>query len=424
MVTPAGNIVLVGPSTATTGNILKGTERFIHNFGEENTFIGVSAGNYAMTGANNSGFGEAALWSNTTGTNNTASGHSTLLNNTSGNNNTASGTETLKQNMTGSDNTASGYLALWSNSGGDRNTATGVRALGSNTTGPQNTAIGVDALSSNTTGDNNTASGLQALSSNTIGKVNTANGVSALYFNTTGNNNTAVGAGALFNNTTGNENIAIGRWAGLNLTTGSNNIAIDNPGVAGEANTVRIGDTQTRTFIAGIRGITTGIADAIAVVIDSSGQLGTISSSRLVKEDISDMGGASAVLTKLRPVTFHYKNDRNAKGRTLQYGLVAEEVAKVAPGLVARSASGKIETVYYQFLAPMLLNEYQEQQRTIQAQAAELARQNAKLEKQAMEIAELRHQATRIAELEKQAVRMTAVLARQEQKGMIAAAGR
>jgi hypothetical protein len=72
----------------------------------------------------------------------------------------------------------------------------------------------------------------------------------------------------------------------------------------------------------------------------------------------------------------------------------------------------------------MLLNEYQEQQRTIQAQAAELARQNAKLEKQAMEIAELRHQATRIAELEKQAVRMTAVLARQEQKGMIAAAGR
>ncbi len=170
--------------------------------------------------------------------------------------------------------------------------------------------------------------------------------------------------------------------------------------------------------------MTTGIADAIAVVVDSAGQLGTVSSSRRVKDDIADMGEASSTLMKLRPVTFHYKSDKNPKGRTLQYGLVAEEVAKVAPGLVAHSADGKVETVYYQFLAPMLLNEYQKQQRTIQAQAAELAKQTAKLEKQAMEIAELRQQAARIAELEKQAARMTAVLGRLERAGMIASAGR
>ena len=452
-----GNITLV-PSTATTGNVLKGTVPFIHNFGTSNTFIGENAGNFTMTGGGNTASGSMALFSNTTGNHNTASGwgaltsnttgggntasgyialfsnttgnlntacgNGALTSNTTGGANTASGVSALASNTTGAQNTASGVGALSSNTTGGANTASGVSALASNTTGSQNTASGVTALFSNTTGNNNNASGLQALFSNTTGEVNTASGVSALYSNTTGNNNTAIGAGALFNNTTGTENIAIGRNAGLNLTTGDNNIAIDNPGVAGEANTVRVGDTQTRTFITGIRGVTTGVADAVAVVVDSSGQLGTISSSRRVKDDISDIGGASAVLMKLRPVTFHYQNDKNPKGRTLQYGLVAEEVAKVAPGLVAHSANGRIETVYYQFLAPMLLNEYQKQQRTIQAQAAELAGQTAKLEKQALEIAELRQQAARIAELEKQAARLIAVLERQEQKGMIAVAGR
>jgi hypothetical protein len=209
------------------------------------------------------------------------------------------------------------------------------------------------------------------------------------------------------------------------LTTGSFNIAIGSVGGAGESATIRIGSaSQTRTFISGIRGVLTGVPDAVPVVVDGVGQLGTIISSRRVKDNIADMGGASGTLMKLRPVTFHYKSDKNPKGRTLQYGLVAEEVAKVAPGLVAHSADGKVETVYYQFLAPMLLNEYQKQQRTIQAQAAELVKQTAKLEKQAMEIAELRQQAARITELENQAARMTAVLGRLERAGMIASAGR
>lgn len=112
-----------------------------------------------------------------------------------------------------------------------------------------------------------------------------------------------------------------------------------------------------------------------------------------MKDDIADMGEASSTLMKLRPVTFHYKTDQNPKGRTLQYGLIAEEVEKVAPDLVARSANGEIETVYYQHLTPMLLNEYQKQQRTIQAQAARVA----SLEKQAEEIVALKQELARMA---------------------------
>ena len=125
------------------------------------------------------------------------------------------------------------------------------------------------------------------------------------------------------------------------------------------------------------------------MLIDSNGQLGTISSSRRFKDSIADMDAASSALMTLRPVTFHYKTDQKASGRTLQYGLVAEEVAEVYPGLVARSADGQIETVMYQFLPPMLLNEYQKQQRTIEAQAAEMSRQALQIARQTARIAEL-----------------------------------
>jgi len=109
------------------------------------------------------------------------------------------------------------------------------------------------------------------------------------------------------------------------------------------------------------------------VFVDTNGQLGTASSSRRVKDDIVDMDAASSALMQLRPVTFHYKSDQAPSGRTLQYGLIAEEVAEVYPGLVARSADGQIETVLYQFLPPMLLNEVQKQQRTIEALRAQVA---------------------------------------------------
>lgn len=379
-----GNIVLVN-STASTGNIMKGNIPFLHNFGLNNssTFLGLYAGNFTMTGTNNTGTGYLALAANTTGM----------------------------------DNTASGLNALRSNTTGNSNTANGVSALFGNSAGANNTATGAFALESNTTGTDNTASGYASLRSNTTGNQNTASGYASLYYNT-GFFNSAFGYLALYNNSTGSNNLALGHGAGSAFTTGDYNIAIGNSGVAGEANTIRIGsNNQTRAFIAGIRGITTGVANAVAVVVDSNGQLGTVSSSRHVKDDIADMGETSSVLKKLRPVTFHYKADQNPKGRSLQYGLIAEEVEKVAPGLVARSANGEIETVYYQHLTPMLLNEYQKQQRLIETQTALLAKQAARmaaLEKQAQEIVALRQQVARMA----------TVLSRLEKPETVASVGR
>jgi hypothetical protein len=413
----SGNLTLV-PSTATTGNIMKGGTRFLHDYGEGNTFLGENAGNFSMTGSNNTASGMNALYSNTEGYSNTASGSSALYSNTTGVANTASGSSALQSNTTGYYNTASGVQALYSNTTGHENTASGTSALQGNTTGYSNTASGSSALRSNTTGRNNTASGTSALQSNTTGYYNTASGFYALYSNTEGYYNTASGTGALRNNTTGNDNTAIGYLAGFDLTTGSNNIAIDNRGVAGESNTIRIGETQTRAFIAGIRGVTTATA-AVPVLIGTDGQLGTASSSRRVKDDIADMGTASKVLMQLRPVTFHYKSDKNPKGRSPQYGLIAEEVEKVAPGLVARSATGEIETVYYQHLTPMLLNEYQKQQRMIETQAAVLKKQTAHIA--ALEL-DRRTQTARLATLEQEMARMTAVLVRLQQIDRIAAA--
>jgi Chaperone of endosialidase len=261
---------------------------------------------------------------------------------------------------------------------------------GTLTTGSSsNSALGASALSQLTTGFANTAVGTQALRLNTVGGSNTALGRQALISNTTGSGNVALGREALANNTAGSSNIAVGFGAG-GLTTGGNNILIGHFGAAGENSTSRIGFSQTRTFIAGIRGATTDVADGVAVLIDSNGQLGTVSSSRRFKDDVADMDAASAALMKLRPVTFHYKTERAPSERRLQYGLIAEEVAAVYPGLVAHSADGEVETVMYQYLPPMLLNEHQKLARTVQAQAA-------RIDAQAQEIAELKQLSARMA---------------------------
>ena len=251
---------------------------------------------------------------------------------------------------------------------GNVNTAIGTDALSFNTTGTSNTAIGNDALHSNTMGDGNTASGVNALVSNAAGMLNTANGFQALNSNTTGNSNTAVGFQALFFNT-GSVNIGLGNNAGLHLTTGSNNICIGNLGVAGESDTIRVGSSQTATFVAGVSGVTTG-GTGIPVLIDSNGQLGTVSSSARFKDEIQDMGEATEGLLKLRPVTFRYK--AQPEGR-MQFGLIGEEVEKVMPELVVCSSSGEVETVLYHEMPAMLLNELQKQQRDIQELKSELS---------------------------------------------------
>jgi hypothetical protein len=294
-----------------------------------------------------------------TGTGNTVIGNNAMPSNTTGCCNTATGANALNDNTTGGGITATGFQAMYYNTTGGNNTATGANALNDNTTGSYNTADGNSALPANTTGSYNTATGSQALHSST------------------GSYNTASGANALQNSTGGNNNIGIGYQAGVSVAGGSNNIEIGNAGTSADSGAIRIGaaGTQTTAFIAGIYGVTTSASNAVPVLIDSNGNLGTISSSRRYKDDIQDMADASSALMRLRPVTFRYKKPFNDGSKPIQYGLIAEEVAEVYPDLVARTADGQIETVKYQVLDSMLLNELQKQNTTISAQKEQIGAQ-------------------------------------------------
>jgi hypothetical protein len=319
----------------------------------------------------NTAEGQNALFSLTTGSANTAIGWFSLWGNTDGTFNTGVGAGTLLFNVgdqaafEGIENTAIGAAALLFNNAGSENTAVGTAALLNNTIGTNNTATGYQALYSNTTGNLNTATGVGALLNNTTGIGNTAEGGDALVLNTTGGANTAIGEGALSSNTTGNANIAVGAFAGHDLTTGNQNIVIGNPNaVADESNTIRIGgDSQTRAFIAGIRGVATGNADAVAVLIDSDGQLGTLNSSRRFKKEIKPMDKASEAILALKPVMFYYKSDGTV---TPQFGLIAEEVAEANPDLVMRDKAGEIYSVRYEAVNAMLLNEFLKEHRKME----------------------------------------------------------
>jgi len=180
-----GNLTLANPSTATTGSIMKGGNRFLHNFGTGNTFVGENAGNVSLSGA-------------------------------------------------------------------------------------ANTASGVNALAASTVGQWNTANGFQALAANQAGSYNTALGMETLVFNIDGNNNTAAGTRALASSL-GSNNIGIGFNGGSSLTTGDNNIAIGNDGMAGESNKIRIGTSQTDTYLTGIvHGNGSGLTGVSATIADGS----------------------------------------------------------------------------------------------------------------------------------------------------------
>ena len=324
---------------------------------------------FSLTGSaavHNTAVGDSALHDNRSADNNTATGYFTLRSNTGGKENTATGALALANNTFGRDNSANGFQALLKNTTGNNNTATGSTVLERNITGNNNTATGVAALHDNTTGVSNTATGYQALFNNTIGDFNTATGVLALANNTTGTHNTAFGYHALFNND-GMNNIAIGASAGNNLTTGSNNICIDNLGEAGESNTIRIGTQQTTTFIKGISG---SVVTGAAVVVNAAGRLGTAPSSYRFKKEIRSMNTSSEAILALKPVTFHYKSDQTG---TPQYGLIAEEVAKVNPDLVVRDEQGKPYTVRYDAVNAMLLNEFLKEHRKNEEQEKTIA---------------------------------------------------
>lgn len=360
--------------------------------GVGNTATGAFALSENTTGFNNTGLGENALQQNTTGSNNTASGVNALLSNQTGGGNTASGTNALTSNTTGSRGTATGWDALQLNTSGSDNTAFGQLALWGNTTGSRNNAAGSEALYNNTTANDNNAMGYVALYGNMTGTLNNAVGNFSLFTNITGNNNNAIGYAAMYrneigsnnnaqgfwalsNNTSGNGNIAIGQYAGANQTTGSWNIYLGNPGVAGENDVIRIGNsaTQTTTFIAGV---STAKVTGSAVYVTASGQLGVLASSERYKTSIMPMGSSTDRLQRLRPVTFQLKSD---PGGVVQYGLVAEDVATVYPELVIRDDAGTIEGVRYDELAPMLLNELQQERQQLSAQSERAAAQEIEL---------------------------------------------
>ena len=309
---------------------------------------------------------------------NTALGEDALVNLTTGYHNTGIGFDALSANSTGWENTAVGWEALANNSTGSSNVAMGAYALQNSNSGA-NTAIGYRTLVA-TSGPQNTAVGSEALSLNTTGYSNVAVGRSALYANLRGIDNVAVGQEALSQNENGSYNIAVGFQAG-ELITGDNNIAIGNPGVSEESNTIRIGTegTHTKTYIAGIKDAPLVKGAALAVGITADGQLGVRASSARFKEEIHPMDKASEAILNLKPVTFRYKKELDPKGAP-QFGLVAEEVAKVNPALVVSDNQDKPFTVRYDEVNTMLLNEFLKEHQKVQELEATVAWQEKQIE--------------------------------------------
>ena len=234
------------------------------------------------------------------------------------------------------------------------------------------------------------ANGVNALDRNSTGYRNTANGVDALISNRTGNRNTADGFQALYNNT-GSDNVGLGFNAGYNLTTGSNNIDIGAFGASDESNTIRIGrlGIQTKAFMQGIHGAT--VASGATVIVGSDGRLGTIDSSARFKDEIKPMDTASEAILALKPVTFRYKKELDPEGIP-QFGLVAEQVEKVNPDLVARDDGGKVYTVRYEAVNAMLLNEFLKEHHQVQEQGRKLEAQDRQIQEQRATIAKQQEQ--------------------------------
>lgn len=378
--------------------------------GTDNTRVGASA-LQASTGTSNTAVGSRALIASTTASGNVAVGASAMAANTTGGSNVAIGSGALAAVSTGDNNVAVGAATLRTSAATSFSTAVGSNALRENTTGTFNVAVGGRALAANVSGSNNTALGYQALTvqsagdsitaigSGALGAANgasgsTALGAAALAVATSGTGNTGLGEGALVNLTTGSNNVAIGVRSGGLVTTGSGNVYIDaDAAVAAEANTIRIGATQTATFVAGISGQTS--ASGIAVLVNAAGKLGTTTSSRRFKDDVRSLGDEwSRRLQALRPVEFVYAPAYDDGAKTRQFGLIAEEVAETMPELLVRDEAGDPQTVRYHFLPPLLLAEVQRLERERAALAATVAAQ-------ADALAELRTLVTALAQRER-----------------------
>ncbi len=332
----------------------------------------------------NTAEGDDALFNLTTGLSNTAIGLNALYSTTTGESNTAVGVRALMSDTFGGGNTAIGVVALFANTSGMDNTAVGDGVLEGNTTGSDNTGVGRFALFTNKSGLFNVALGSLTMLDNTTGSYNVAIGLNASLVNSKGSHNVGIGDSALYSNE-GSDNVAIGSGAGSALRTGDDNVEIANRGVKTDSGVVRIGKegTQTSTYIAGITA--SPLADGVTVGISPTGQLGVRASSARFKEDIHPMARASEAILALKPVAFRYRKAIDPEGKA-QYGLVAEEVEKVSPDLVAHDAAGQAFTVRYDEVNAMLLNEFLKEHRKVEAQGKEIV----ELKARGNEIAELK----------------------------------
>ncbi len=382
-----GESTVLSIGSAADANLFLGVGAGASNVagqGQGNTFSGYAAGYGNTSGNLNTFFGSSAGALNTTGYGNTYSGYSAGYSNTTSQQNTFYGAYAGYSNTSYS-NTFSGYAAGYGNTSGTWNTFYGWRTGYSNTTGNENTFYGTDAGFYNTTGVSNTFSGTDAGWNNTSGYYNTFYGWKAGSSNTTGHDNTFYGFGAGSNNTTGSSNVYI---ASVGAPSGN------------ESNTIRIGwqgdgdEQQNTTYIAGIYGTTS--SGGIPVYVNSNGQLGTSTSSRRFKEQIADMDDSSNKLFELRPVTFFYKPQYDDGSHLLQYGLIAEEVAKVYPDMVVYDKDSQPYTVKYQLLAPMLLNELQKQHAVVAAQQDVIKTQQGQIQTQGQQIADLQGRLSRL----------------------------
>jgi hypothetical protein len=415
--TTGGWNVAIGSSALasnTTGNfnMAVGTDALRNNTANFNLAIGFRVGFMNTTGNHLTGIGAGALFSNTTGSRNTAIGADALHTSTTGEENTAIGAAALRLNIDGASNTAVGHDALSDNTTGDGNVAVGDEALsqnkdaGNDTTsinGP-NTAIGFEALEQATTdpittrvGDANAAVGWQALQNNTTGQGNTGVGSLALQAENgaTSDRNTAVGRRALEFLVSGSDNTAVGWRAGDNVTTANGVICIGSFATGANVdNTTYIGNigssaNSSQPFVGGVDFVTVNL---------TTNKLGHLSSSRRYKEDVKPMDNASEILYRLRPVTYRYKKDIDP-AQTLDYGLVAEDVAKVDSKLAIRGKDGQIESVRYLTIYNMMLNEFLKEHKKVQELEATVAQQQKGME---VLTAQLKEQAAQIQKVSAQ----------------------
>jgi hypothetical protein len=393
-----------------------------------NTGVGINAlgsVNPGANGINNTAVGLNALTSDTTGQYNVAVGSRALENNTTGDFNMAIGTEALQQNNA-SFNLAIGFRVGFLNTTGRHLTGIGAAALRNNTTGDFNTAIGADALRENTTSGANVAVGDSALAVYNgldagIDGFNTALGSIALTALTDGFQNTAVGRRALQLLTVGNNNVALGWRTGDGFTTGDGNTFIGTragavaPSSGQYNNTILLGITgdanannpDERCYIGHIRDVApSGPGVNEFVIIDPDGQLGSIPSARRFKKDIEPMNKASEDLLKLKPVTFHFKNQDDKNDKTPQFGLIAEDVEQINRDLVIYDKEGQLRSVRYDVVYMMVVNEFLKEHKKVEEQQASIAdlKSTVALQQKGMEVltAQLQEQAAQIQKVSAQ----------------------